>query len=154
MFSRLLQYHSAEVTRTWSIMFVMGVFEWVSSTNQLPWEYCYSHYEKQQYGFELTHNLQKYKFNLGRKNWLFCFAEGLTMHVWAKPMCQLSVGRKTKECGWAKIKFLCVCQYVFLVVKFNTVYFLGVFSQKSHHKLPGISNPTGAFTDQKRVKSK
>jgi hypothetical protein len=67
---------------------------------------------------------------VGGKNWLFGFAEGLALSVGAKPipknrdkLCQLSVGRKTKNAGRAKIKSLrvglCACRYVFLVVKFT-----------------------------------
>jgi len=100
----------------------MVVTEWVSNTYQLPRKHCHSYYKKQQYGFELSHNLQSYEFMVGRKNWLFGFAEGLALSVGAKPMCQLRVGRKTKNAGGAKIKSLrvglCVCRYVFLVVKF------------------------------------
>jgi len=64
-----------------------------------------------------------YEFKVGGKNWLFGFAEGIALSVGAKPMCQLRVGRKTKNAGGAKIKSLrvglCVCRYVFLVVKFS-----------------------------------
>jgi len=106
MFSRLLSNHSVNFTRTWAIVFVMVVTEWVSNTHQLPRKNGHSYYKKQQYGFELSHNLRKYDFKVGRKNWLFGFAEGWALSVGAKPMCQLRVGRKTKNAGGAKIKSL------------------------------------------------
>jgi hypothetical protein len=55
----------------------MDVTEWVSYAHQLPRENSHSHYKKQQYGFELSHNLQKYEFKVRGKNWLFGFAEAL-----------------------------------------------------------------------------
>jgi len=95
----------------------------MSNTHQLPRKNCHSYYKKQQYGFELSHNFRKYDFKVGRKNWLFGFAGGSALSVGAKPMCQLRVGRKTKNMRRAKIKSLrvglCVCRYVFLVVKFS-----------------------------------
>jgi len=101
----------------------MVVTEWVRNTHRLPRKYGHSHYEKQQYGFELSHDLRKYEIKVGRENWLFGFVEGLALSEGAKPMCQLRVGRKTKNVRWAKIKSSrvgsSVCRYVFLVVKFT-----------------------------------
>ena len=123
MFSRLLGNHSMNFTKTWSIVFLMVVTEWVRNTHRLPRKYGHSNYKKQQYGFELSQDLRKYEIKVGRENWLFGFVEGLALSEGAKPMCQLRVGRKTKNVRWAKIKSSrvgsCVCRYVFLVFKFT-----------------------------------
>jgi len=71
MFSWKLHCYSAHFTRTWPIVFVMVVSEWVGNTHSLKRENSQPNYKKEQYGFELSQDRQTYGFEVGGKNRLF-----------------------------------------------------------------------------------